>query len=536
MKLDLIEQPTKSCDVCAAETDPEDAFCQECGVSLSRNELEPETLTAKISHLQKTLSERLPKMPPIPGMPKLPTAVPAFIGLALLAGAVTWCIQRIDTSFDTFSEDYISSAALKALKKHNTTEAAELLLRFHLEHSGKMTAEHLLMLGQYLTMRADEAIQTKDYSTAINYLQKVSNDCPQYTMAQTKLRDLKERGLTVTATVQSSPVVAAPPIPVAGNAAPQSPKTRQETASSKASDAKAPAVAASKANSITPGAESAPASGASTNENTYLNQSQARNPSESKNGQNLSLAPQVMPQSRPSDPQESKLRTSVPIWQRFSRGVTISKGRTSVGAGAGGGGGGGSGIVTSSNNAASHISRVSDWTESGNRNGGGSEGGSERGSERRSERGSERGSETGSARETKSAKGTAGINGTNNSVIHPGLSSASDRATAENERDKPKVSGFFIDGKPVAGDSRSQELEKSPEKVAETARRAGPQSHPAGGQKSYNPDDISRYNELLANYFSQHDAASQKSTDKHASGAEPPSFQEWISKGRPGFR
>jgi hypothetical protein len=427
MKLDLIEQPTKNCDVCSAETGPEDAFCQECGVSLFLDLPEPESFATKILLLQNNLLSRLPKIPAIPGLPKLPTAVPAFIALALSAGAVTWCIQRIDTSFDTFSEDYISSAALKAVKKHNTAEAAELLLRFHLEHAGKMTAEHLSMLGQYLNMRADEAIQTRDYSTAINYLKKVPNDCPQYAAAQSELRDLKERGL----------------------------KDSQQ----------------------------------------IYHQVETTNVSEIKDGQPLLVVPQVVPQvgqqDQPSAVQESKLQTSIPIWQRFSRGVTTNRSRVNVSSGAGNAN---SSINGNAANRAGHGSDDGSTWKQGNDNTNGNPGKAE------------------------------------------GEVSASNHPIAENERDKPKVSGFFIDGKAVNRDSKSQEPEKSPEKVTEATRSAGPKSRLAVGQKSYNPDDISRYNELLANYFSQHDASSQKSTDKHVGGAEPPSFQEWISKGRPGFR
>ncbi len=414
-------------------------------MSLSRDEAEPQTFTAKIGLMLKKLSVLLARIPSIPGMPKLPTAVPALIGTALFVGVVTWCIHNIDTSFDTFSEDYVSSAAQKAFKKHNTTEAAELLLRFHLEHSGKMTTEHLLMLGQFLTMRADEAMQTRDYSTAANYLKKVPADCPQYAAAQTTLRDLN-RGLTAPALVQPT-VVAAP----AGLALA-----------------------------------------------TQIHQDETTNASQTKDGQTLLVVPQVVPQtiqqSRPSEIQESKLQTSIPIWQRFSRGVTTNKSRTTVGSG----GGGASGIssINISGNAGHRISR-------GN---GGGEGKSD-------------------SEKTDST-----------SSVSEGESESTNSQTAENDRDKPKESGFFIDGKQVSHDSRSQEPEKSPERVAESARIAGPKSHPAAGQKSYNPEDISRYNELLANYFSQHDASSQKSTDKHVGGAEPPSFQEWISKGRPGFR
>jgi hypothetical protein len=471
MKLDLIEQLTKNCDVCSAETDPEDAFCQECGTSLSQEEPEPLTFTAKLLLTQKKLSASLPRITSIPGIPKLPTAVPALIGMGLFVGAVTWCIRSIDTSFDTFSEDYVASAAQKAIK---------LLLRFHLEHSGKMSADHLLMLGQFLVMRAAEATETRDYSTAINYLKKVPKDCPQYAAAQTKLRYLKDLGLTVTA--PTSPVVAAPPLPV----------------------------------------------------QTQINHVDATNATGTKVDQPSLVAPQVVPevgqQIRSLDTQENKLQTSIPIWQRFSHGVTANKTRLNVGSGAGNSG------SSFSPNAGTHADRESTGAEGKiNDNDNIIEAGSEGRSVVESESESERVTETVNTSQVKSSAAAASTTVTSSALIHPAYST-SGHQIAENERDKPKVSGFFIDGKAVSPDSRSQEPEKNPEKVTEAARSAGPKSHPVVGQKSYNPNDISRYNELLANYFSQHDASPQKSTDKHVGGAEPPSFQEWISKGRPGFR
>jgi hypothetical protein len=493
--------------------------------------------------LQKTFLDRVPKFTSIPGitgMPKLPTAVPAFLGLALLAGAVTWCIQRIDTTFDTFSEDYISSAALTAVKKHNTAEAAELLLRFHLEHSGKMTAEHLLMLGQYLSMCAAEALQTKDYSTAITYLEKVSNDCPQYSTAQTQIRYLKEHGLTATAPVQSvtltaagaapaaSAAPAAPVAPVAAETASVVNQTTEEAANSPTSKT----AAAASVDLVAPGSESSRAVEFSANENRQINRSATTNSSELKDGQILLSTPPVVPQVITSDVQETKLQTSVPIWQRFSRGIATSKNRAS--------GGTVSNASTANANAVSRANLKSDdQTRQSVR---GNEAGTLIEPEIRGDTGS-RGDvggagagATGSTGETKNFSGATANNSPGRSVIPPAMTEASARKTTENERDKPKVSGFFIDGKQVTGDSKSLEPEKSPEKVTESARRAGPKSRFSEGQKSYNPDDISRYNELLANYFSQHDASSQKSTDKHGDGAEPPSFQEWISKGKPGFR
>jgi hypothetical protein len=513
MKLDLIEQPTKNCNVCAAETDPEDSFCQECGVSLGWDEPEPETLTRKVQQLQGHIAKLfglIPKLPSLTGIPKLPTAAPPLIGLAILLVIVPWCVQSIDKSFDSMSEDYIGSAALKALKNHNSTEAAELLLRFHLEHSGKMSVKHLALLGQCLLLRADEAIQSKDYSKGLNYLNKVPSNCPQYAAAQTKIQDLKDHGLTITV-----PVVANPPVPAATAAPIVVQEPNMAAAGSKTTNSKAPTSPPSPAGQENPGntvLNSSAATEPPGNEETVLQSSTQSKASESANTQNSLLVPQVVPPNKNSEIQESKLQSSIPIWQRFSHPTATGKSHTGVSSS-------GASISTTRSGSASNLAPQGS-------EGGGIEGNGSSGISR---------SDSTPGNASSGTGGNGDVNVADRICAPSPQRAAPEKTITENERDKPKASGFFIDGKEITHDSRGQEPERILEKGTEPARK-GPKSRAVEGQKSYNPDDISRYNELLANYFSQHDASSPKSADKHSNGAEPPSFQEWVIKGKPSFR
>jgi hypothetical protein len=475
----------------------------------------------------------------------------------IFGGAALWCVLSIDKSFDSMSEDYISSAALQALKKHNTTEAAELLLRFHLEHSGKMSAEHLSQLGQCLTMRAEEAIQSKEYSTALDYLGKISNDCPQYAGAQAKLKDLKERGLTTTAAPSPAggainpanvPIVSpsAAPALVAGtpcatpasstisDKAPDSASGLQQSElSSSNSPANDSATASSWTNDI--GADAIKEAGAFPDKIPERKQNSSLLQTKSI-AETTAVPPAVT--AKDNSATNEKLQSTLPIWQRFSRGAAIVKTRSNDIAGH-------SGVMTNSANA--NINENGIDIRSGS--GGGSSNGVTSSTTNGTKTDNNHSINVTSANSEANRPARATVSGnaeldpaeesniaSTSAIGHGGGTSGSERAPADAERSRAKVSGFFIDGKEITHDSRLEESEKNPEIATESGRKAGPKSRQADGQKSYNPDDISRYNELLAAYFGQHDVSSPKPADKHSNGSEPPSFQEWISKGKPGFR
>lgn len=509
METELLEKTTESyCRNCAAEIGHEELFCQYCGVSLDRPSWSSfsDKLADKYKSIQERLSQ-LTKRPTSPktNLPKLPPYAPAIGALLVCAIGIPYGVHLIDISYDVMSEDFIYQNAEKTLKANNPAMAAELLLRLNMDRPGKLNRDTMTLLGKTLMMRIDTEIQGKDWTSAMRDLKQMPQECPQYQAALTTIRRLEQNGTTVTqsAIPGAMPVMsAAQPAAAAAAASPAQPAAVAQPAAATTGNAgstNGSAVATAQAPQPTAAAPPASTTQASAQmaQPATISTSQSNPAKQLKSVQGTGILQKVVANaiggSAPVQKEKGSLETPQPVALSLAAQQNSNKpGQASqqptppfapptVAV-----------VQQQKIAAAPATAQPSQPTET-------------------------------------------------QSLIQPGVpiwQSFSHGGKASLQKREPKKKS--ASSNTVAAqdaNANGKEIVNEPTSISASSKTPVGQKSQAGeGAKSYNPSDISRYNELLADYFRQHGSASGKSSDNQGTTSEPPSFQEWVSKGKPGFR
>ncbi|MFX5340168.1 hypothetical protein ABTD27_19390, partial [Acinetobacter baumannii] len=90
---------------CDAETHVDDMYCQECGVTLDTTDDEAGDKRSIIESVKATVASfnPIPKLLAKYPIPKLPTAMPALLGLGFFAVSIPLAVHSIDQSYDTMA-------------------------------------------------------------------------------------------------------------------------------------------------------------------------------------------------------------------------------------------------------------------------------------------------------------------------------------------------------------------------------------------------------------------------------------------------
>jgi hypothetical protein len=533
MDTNLLETTTeKFCSHCAAHLKEDELFCQVCGESVDQQERMSlgEKIAASVRSAQDRLVSMLPKIPK-DKLPKLPPYATPIAILFSCAVGIPYGVHLIDISYDVLSEDFIYQNAEKTLKDGSPPMCAELLLRLNLDRPGKLTSKTTTLLGKTLMMRINTEIQSKDWTSAMKDLKQMPKEAPEYQLAQDTIKLLEQNGTTVT---QPTLPGAMPVMPTAQQAAgapagapTQAAQTAPPVAPTQATQAAAPATAAQPAQAATAQpaqAAAAPVQNPATMPNPNAGAAKASATPVVKAVTAAALpAPAAGPTGTPTSVDAQATQATAADHLKSVPGTGLLQKIVSNVMGKGGEKNEKPVIQAPPPVAVSLSAQQNADTAAAN--------------SQQTVRTSAPSAVPSSDQESvkkKSSPVTASTSKSSNetpSLIQPGVpiweSFSHGGKVSPSKKDSKRKA---IDGKEnasAAGEGTS---------ATKTAAGTGQKSRGGEGPKSYNPGDISRYNELLADYFRQHGSAPDKSSDNQGTASEPPSFQEWVSKGKQGFR
>lgn len=505
METELLEKTTESyCSNCAAVIGHEEPFCQNCGVSLDRPSWS--SFSNKLAHGYKSIQERLTQVTKLPtspktNPPKLPPYAPAIGVMLACAIGIPYGVHLIDISYDVMSEDFIYQNAEKTLKANNPAMAAELLLRLNMDRPGKLNGNTMTLLGKTLMMRIDTEIQAKDWTSAMKDLKQMPQECPQYQAALTTIRRLEQNGTTTTQAAFPGAMPGMPAAqPVAAAVSPaQAAAATQTAAAATGNTGSTNSSAATTAQAPQPTQAIPPAStiqaSAQMAQPAAISASQSNPAQQLKSIQGTGILQKVVANAMgaPVQKEKSSLQAPQPVTlnlaaqQNSSQPAQASQQPPPP--------------VAPPTVAAVQQQQIA------------------------------------AAPATAQPSQPAETQG----LIQPGVpiwqSFSHGGKTPVQKREAKKKSANPNTVAARDANANGKEIVNEPASISTSSKTpAGQKSQAGEGPKSYNPSDISRYNELLADYFRQHGSASKKSSDNQGTTSEPPSFQEWVSKGKPGFR
>jgi len=160
---------TSHCSSCSSQTDPDDSYCQDCGLFLAHC-AEP---TPATNFIDPHSGEYLANLSPRSAKPVI--ALPVVAAVVALFLMVPWGIYALERSYSSISAQYICEQANKNIDEQRPGVAIELLGRLSLAHGG-LTASQQQQMNRALFQEADQCILAGKYQSALADLKRISKE------------------------------------------------------------------------------------------------------------------------------------------------------------------------------------------------------------------------------------------------------------------------------------------------------------------------------------------------------------------------
>lgn len=161
------------CPECGCETAADDAYCQECGVFLAKDEghrankisVQQGFLNLQKGHEIASLSPRSDK--PVVALP----IVAGALGILCLA---PFAVHAVENSYSWLSTRYSTEQADKALRGSRYDEAIDIMARARLQHNGRFTPEQERIFNESLFKRGQQFFITNNYAQAAQDFSRIT--------------------------------------------------------------------------------------------------------------------------------------------------------------------------------------------------------------------------------------------------------------------------------------------------------------------------------------------------------------------------